>query len=64
MILNYVLLIDGILLLKLVVSVVLYKSDLKLSDRTYKCNDCGIEIDRDFNASLNLKYATTYKIAQ
>lgn len=40
-----------------------YKSDLKLSDRTYKCNDCGIEIDRDFNASLNLKYATTYKLA-
>lgn len=39
------------------------KSDLKLSDRTYKCNDCGIEIDRDFNASLNLKYATTYKLA-
>lgn len=41
-----------------------YKSDLKLSDRIYKCNGCGIEIDRDFNASLNLKYATTYKIAQ
>lgn len=40
-----------------------YKSDLKLSDRTYKCNECGIEIDRDFNASLNLKYATTYKLA-
>ena len=40
-----------------------YKSDLKLSDRIYKCNDCGIEIDRDFNASLNLKYATTYKLA-
>lgn len=39
------------------------KSDLKLSDRTYKCNDCGIEIDRDFNASLNLKFATTYKLA-
>ena len=39
------------------------KSGLKLSDRTYKCNDCGIEIDRDFNASLNLKYATTYKLA-
>lgn len=40
-----------------------YKSDLKLSDRIYKCNGCGIEIDRDFNASLNLKYATTYKLA-
>ena len=42
---------------------VCYKSDLKLSDRIYKCNGCGIEIDRDFNASLNLKYATTYKLA-
>ena len=39
------------------------KSDLKLSDRIYKCNNCGIEIDRDFNASLNLKQATTYKLA-
>jgi len=33
-----------------------YKSDLKLSDRIYKCEGCGIEIDRDFNASLNLKH--------
>ena len=30
------------------------KSDLKLSDRTYKC-ECGNIIDRDFQASLNLK---------
>lgn len=30
------------------------KSDLKLSDRIYKCDNCGIEIDRDFNASINL----------
>lgn len=29
------------------------KSDLKLSDRIYKC-ECGLEIDRDFNAALNL----------
>lgn len=29
------------------------KSDLKLSDRVYKC-DCGLEIDRDMNAALNL----------
>lgn len=27
--------------------------DLKLSDRVYKC-DCGLEMDRDFNASINL----------
>nr|DAK38281.1 MAG TPA: endonuclease [Caudoviricetes sp.] len=30
------------------------KKDLKLSDRTYKC-ECGNIIDRDFQASLNLK---------
>ena len=30
------------------------KKDLKLSDRVYKCNECGLVIDRDFNASLNL----------
>lgn len=30
------------------------KSDLKLSDRTYTC-ECGNIIDRDFQASLNLK---------
>ena len=30
------------------------KSDLKLSDRTYTC-ECGNVIDRDFQASLNLK---------
>lgn len=29
------------------------KSDLKLSDRTYVCT-CGLEIDRDLNAALNL----------
>ena len=30
------------------------KKDLKLSDRIYKC-DCGSIIDRDYQASLNLK---------
>lgn len=25
-----------------------------LRDRIYKCNVCGLIIDRDFNASLNL----------
>ena len=29
------------------------KQDLKLSDRVFKCK-CGLEIDRDLNASLNL----------
>ncbi len=31
------------------------KKDLTLSDRIYKCNVCSNEIDRDFQASLNLK---------
>ena len=30
------------------------KNDLKLADRIYRC-DCGNTIDRDFQASLNLK---------
>lgn len=28
---------------------------IKLSERTYNCNNCGIEIDRDLNASINIK---------
>lgn len=31
------------------------KEDLKLSDRIFICPDCGNRIDRDYNASLNLK---------
>ena len=38
------------------------KKDLKLKDRIYKCS-CGLIIDRDFNASMNLKNAKEYKIA-
>lgn len=38
------------------------KKDLKLSERTYKC-DCGYVEDRDFNASLNLRDAKIYRIA-
>ena len=30
------------------------KTNLKLADRVYRCNDCGFVIDRDYNASLNL----------
>lgn len=30
------------------------KKDLKLSDRTYRCEGCGLVIDRDINASINL----------
>ena len=39
------------------------KKDLKLSDRTYVCKECGCIIDRDYNASLNLRDCKTYKIA-
>ena len=38
------------------------KKDLKLSDRVYKCS-CGLVIDRDLNASINLRNAKEYKIA-
>jgi putative transposase len=31
------------------------KKDLKLSDRTYICPVCGLIIDRDYNAALNIK---------
>ena len=30
------------------------KKDLKLSDRTYRCSECGTVIDRDYNAAINL----------
>ncbi len=32
-----------------------YNKELKLSDRNYICKECGITLDRDINASLNLK---------
>lgn len=32
-----------------------YKKDLKLSDRVYKCPECGLVINRDFNAARNLE---------
>ena len=38
------------------------KKDLKLNDRIYKCYNCGLEMDRDYNASINLEKAKVYKI--
>lgn len=38
------------------------KKDLKLSDRTYRCSECGYTEYRDINASLNLRDAKTYTI--
>lgn len=31
------------------------KKDLKLKDRTYICPECGIVLDRDLNAAINLR---------
>lgn len=36
------------------------KKDLKLKDRVYRCLSCGIKIDRDLNAAINL---SNYKSA-
>ena len=30
------------------------KKDVALSDRQYHCPECGLEIDRDLNAAINL----------
>ena len=38
------------------------KKDLKLNERIYKCCNCGLEMDRDYNASINLEKAKVYKI--
>ncbi|WP_314295258.1 transposase [Fusobacterium periodonticum] len=38
------------------------KRNLKLNDRIYKCCNCGLEIDRDYNASINLEKAKIYKV--
>ena len=38
------------------------KKDLKLSDRIYRCA-CGLVMDRDLNASINLAKAKEYKTA-
>lgn len=31
------------------------RKDLKLKDRVFVCHECGLTIDRDYNAALNLK---------
>lgn len=35
------------------------KENLKLSDRIFRCEKCGLVIDRDVNAAINLKYLAT-----
>lgn len=39
------------------------KKDLKLKDRVYQCPSCGLEINRDLNASLNLKHCEQYQVS-
>lgn len=33
------------------------KAKLSLSERTYRCDGCGLSIDRDLNAAINIKVA-------
>lgn len=40
-----------------------YKVDLKLSQRVYHCEHCKVQIDRDFNASLNIAQTDRYTLA-
>lgn len=37
-----------------------YKQDLKLSQRVYYCRNCGMKVDRDFNASINIANTNEY----
>ena len=40
-----------------------YKKDFKLSDRIYECGECGLIIDRDLNAAINiLNYLLIHKV--
>ena len=33
------------------------KAKLSLSERTYTCEDCGLVMDRDLNAAINIMVA-------
>ena len=35
---------------------------LSLADRMFSCGNCDLEMDRDFNASLNLTYTKEYTV--
>ena len=37
-----------------------YKPDLKLRQRVYHCCNCGMKVDRDFNASINIVNTNEY----
>ncbi|MCL4341409.1 MAG: transposase [Candidatus Thermoplasmatota archaeon] len=40
------------------------KRDLKLSDRIYHCNACGLSIDRDLNAAINIRNMELIKVGK
>ncbi|MEQ9370432.1 MAG: RNA-guided endonuclease TnpB family protein [Coleofasciculus chthonoplastes F3-SA18-01] len=35
------------------------KDEMPLSERVFRCDNCGLEIDRDFNASINLEQSAS-----
>lgn len=39
-----------------------HREKMPLYKRIYKCEKCGLEIDRDINASINLKQASDYTV--
>lgn len=39
------------------------KKDLKLSERKYRCPNCHTDIDRDYQAALNIRDCTDYRYA-
>ncbi len=39
-----------------------HKQKMSLDKRTFKCKNCGLKIDRDLNASLNIKNLTVKKL--
>ena len=38
------------------------RQPMPLKERTYNCKNCGLEIDRDLNASINLKQTKKYTV--
>ena len=43
-------------------NMVLVNDNLKLSDRVFICPECGLEIDRDINAAINLCNTKKYHV--
>ena len=39
-----------------------YKQNMSLDKRIFECEDCGLKLDRDLNASLNIKKLTENKL--